>query len=293
MKVALLDHNQIMTDVAPHLDITSDLQEADTLLYWQDIYGTMNIDIRNANEDGKKTFVFEHGINSYRDYIPPYNHELIANKILLMGEVGKEELIKHGIDPERLIVVGSTLYDRLSTKQKHEQKTILFAPIHWNGDIEENKEVAEKLREIADKHGFKVITKVMEDHNKEWYDNPIYSDRNYPDHLKTCGDALSQADVVVGYKEGTFESFAYSMDIPLVIVDHWKPKELLGVSYDKICGNLSHACVKADLDDLEKAIVHEIEYPHTLKDYRWKWLEKHAGFGLEGTALERILNAIK
>lgn len=293
MKVALLDHNQIMTDVAPHLDITSDLQEADTLLYWQDIYGTMNIDIRNANEEGKKTFVFEHGINSYRDYIPPYNHELIAKKILLMGQVSKDELIKNGIAEDRLVVVGSTLYDRLPAKQKHEQKTILFAPIHWNGDIEENKEVAEKLRGIANRHGFKVITKVMEDHNKDWYDNPIYSDRNYPDHLKACGDALSQADVVVGYKEGTFESFAYSMDIPLVVVDHWKIKELLGVSYETLCDNLSPACVKSGLDDLEKTILRELENPSRLKNYRKQWLDKHAGFNLEGTALERVLNAIK
>lgn len=293
MKVALLDHNQIMTDVAPHLDITSNLQEADTLIYWQDIYGSMNIDIKNANEEGKKTFVFEHGVNSYRDYIPPYNHELIANKILLMGEVGKEALMKVGIAEDRLIVVGSTLYDRLPEKVEHEQKTILFAPIHWNGDIEENKDIAEKLRDIANKYGFKVITKIMEDHNKEWYDNPIFSDRNYPDHLKACGDALSQADVLISYKEGTFESFAYSMDIPFIAVDHWKTKELLGVSYDSLCDNLSPACIKSGLDDLERAILGEFENPLRLKDYRKQWLDKHAGFNLEGTALERILNAIK
>lgn len=293
MKVALLDHNQIMTDVAPHLDTTILLNEADVLLYWQDIYGSMNTDIKNANEEGKKTFVFEHGINSYRDYTPPYNHELIANKILLMGEVGKGELIKTGIDESRLVVVGSTLYDRLPERVEHNKKTILFAPIHWNGDIDENKDIAEKLRGIAAKHGFRVITKVMEDHNKEWYDNPIFSDRNYPDHLKACGDALSQADVVIGYKEGTFESFGYAMDIPLVVVDHWIPKELIGVHYETLYDNLSPACIKSGLDDLEKTILREIDNPLRLSDYRRQWLNTHAGFNLKGTALERILNAIK
>ena len=174
----------------------------------------------------------------------------------------------------------------------HSEKRILFAPRHWQFEIEENLEIAELLKTYDKAYVYSKI--IVGEHDPFKYPNPIISQRTDFNHLKLCYDALKEADVVVGIGEGTFAALAYWMDIPYISVDLWKPKEMLGKIYSKEDFNaqISYACKLVRPKKLLEVIDYELEHPESMREFRSIFVEDYLNGGDPKLALEKQLEVI-
>ncbi len=250
-KIYLIDYNSVLKSLSNEFELVDDWVKAEAVVVGQDIRGE-NVDIvANANLLGIPTVVVEHGLRSYKDYLPPIGKTLLATKLLVWGPMGRERMISGGYDPDTIKVVGTTIFDSLKPREKHDGFNVLFVPLHWDREIAENLEVAKALRKI---NNIKVITKIVDGQSGKHYDNPVLSHRDASDHLKICAEVLSKADVVVSLFESTFEFMAYYLDIPVVVVDHWRPKMFLDTYVDKLNYQISDAANLVRIDDIERAI---------------------------------------
>lgn len=253
-KIYLVDYNSVLKSLSSEFELVDDWTMADAVVVGQDTRGE-NIDIvANANLLGIPTVTVEHGVRSYRDYLAPVGKPLLATKLLVWGPKGKRRMVEGGYDLERIEVVGTTIFDSLKPRVKHKGFNVLFVPLHWDREIKENFEVAKVLRKIK---SVKVMTKVVDDQDEGYYDNSVKSNRDSPNHLSICADVLSKTDVVVSLFESTFEFMAYYLDIPVVVVDNWKPKKFLDTYIENLNKDISNAANFVKLGELEKAIVED------------------------------------
>lgn len=263
MKIYVENFNGIFDGLAPHIgpDVVETWQESDTVLLWQDVMGGCKEVALQAKEAGKKVIVAEHGLLSINDYIPPLNRPMIADKFMAWGNWTKEWLVnKAGVEPSRVVVTGTTITNKIVPIRKHDDKRVLFAPRHWDKELQENLDVANELK----KCGYTVFSKLLDgENNPENYPNPLSSDRQGMNHLDMCFEVLSWADVVVGVGEGTFGALAHLMDIPYISVDNWKEKDLLGKTYtrEEFNSQISPACHQVPLDKLNGWIDWEMKHP--------------------------------
>jgi hypothetical protein len=300
MKVYINNFNGIFNHLIDFIKMKGDYElawyEADVLLLWQDVIGDMPIIAREALTLGKRVYVAEHGLLSINDYIPPLNRPLVANQFLAWGERTKRWLVElGGIDPSRVAVTGTTIFDDFKPKVIHKGKNIIFAPRHWDRELEENIEMANELRKLDGQDGIKVFSKIIEgEHDPINYPNPILSNRFSGDHIYQCWKVLSTADVVVSLGEGTFASMAYYMDIPVISGDRWDTKHLLGKDYDRaeFFSQVSGACSIVPIKRLNKQVLKEIEKPELNKDERRRFLVDCIDYGAEETPLQKMLKII-
>jgi hypothetical protein len=145
--------------------------------------------------------------------------------------------------------------------------------------------VASRLKDI--KH-VRLITKITNEHCLEWYENPVLSLRTRNNHIQTCAEVLSQSDVVVSLGIGTFELMAMYLDIPVITVNNWRPKELNG---RPISLYQSEASYRVTLLDLPDAIDNAIRHPENLRKNRLKFIEDNAL--APGDASLNIVNVIR
>jgi hypothetical protein len=151
-------------------------------------------------------------------------------------------------------------------RKKHNGINIVFSPDHWNREIIENIRVRDELRKLD---GVNVITKIIDDQDPILYDNPIQSNRKEKSHLDICAEVLSHADLVVSVAEGTFELLAQALDIPVVTVIDWEPKEFGGdPRYLKYERHTSNATKSVKLNKLLKEIKKQLKNPEELKEQR-------------------------
>ena len=119
----------------------------------------------------------------------------------------------------------------------------------------------------------------------------IFSDRSSDNHLTTCADVLTTADIVVGISESTFELLAQAMDIPVMIVDEWFPKMFGGderyYNYRRV---ISEASRKANFKNLVEVIKEQLESPSMLEKERKQICIDEGGINLN--SLELIKNEI-
>lgn len=274
-------------------DIEEDWAKADVLVVWQDVVGHMAGMCKQAKEMGKKVVVAEHGLLSINDYIPPLSKPLIADYFMAWGKESKDTLVKKAnINPNRIKITGSTIFENLGPRIQHEGKRILFNPRHWGDDIKENHEVSEILKGYDKAYVYTKI--IMGEHDPFEYPNPIISQRNERDHLKLCYDALKEADVVVGIGEGTFAALAYWMDIPYISVDNWETKEMLGKVYDReeFNSQISNACKMVKPRKLLDTIEEELENPDNMKEFRKFFVQDYLNGGNPEDAFKRQLEVI-
>jgi len=296
MRVFVSNFNGIFNSVIAVLGMKGDLcdnwVDADVILTWQDVVGNWPDIVKQAKSMGKRVLVAEHGLLSINDYIPPLSRPMLADKYLCWGERTKRWLVeKAKIDPNRLIVTGTVIFDGLAPKKLHKGKNVLFAPRHWSGELKENLEIAEELRKLP--KDINVYSKIVEgEHDPKLYPNPIPSDRQSENHLYECWRALSGADVVVTLGEGTFASLAYYMDIPVISSNSWETKELLGKTYDsaEFFSQVSGACSVVPISRLKEQVLKEIDNPRLNKEERYNFLVDNVNYG--GNALENILKVI-
>jgi hypothetical protein len=291
IKIHFADHNNVLADIKNEFITVEDTSSADALVIWNDVLSDYRNMVLNASLNGKPTLVMQHGLRATREYCPPYNKLLFADKIMVWGPRDKQRLFQAGIEEERISITGTTIFEHLIPRQKHKGINVVYAPMHWYEDLEENKIVAEKLRKIPD---INITTKIVDGGASEYFDNPVISHTYYPDHLHICASVLSTADLVVSVNESTFEFLAHALDIPVLVVDVWKPKFHMGRLFlEDINSDNSPACRRVSLEDLPEAIVNMLSSPGKYALERKKALLEDAGIGLDSlTPRQRIINTI-
>ena len=292
MKIYLCNFNGVLDDLAKHIgkDLVSDWKEADTLVLWQDVIGELEDIATQAKMWGKRVIVAEHGLLSINDYIPPLKRPLVADTFMSWGSWTKQWLVnKANIDESRISVTGTLLTDKIIPRRKHDDKRVLFAPRHWDKELQENLDVANKLKES--KHS--VYSKLLTGENNPInYFHPMSTDRQGLNHIETCFDVLSWADVVVGIGEGTFGALAHLMDIPYISVDNWVSKDLLGKTYTKeeFDSQISKAAIQVPIENLNEQIELCVKDQNINKEER-EWFRKEC-LNYPGNPLERMLEVI-
>lgn len=117
MKIYLENRNNVLTDLEPFLDITTNLLEADIYLTWNDLIEPQKTNINEAKLLGKPVIVVEHGMKAVSDYqsdlVATFENmggrALLADYILVWGDKSREILLKAGIQKEKIYVVGSPI----------------------------------------------------------------------------------------------------------------------------------------------------------------------------------------
>ena len=294
MRLYFENWNNIATDLIDNLDKfgfkRTNFLEADKIITWNDVMPDQISLIEYARKRNIKVIVLQHGSKGTSRYYSPFNQPVLADKICVWGENMKKRLLEVGTLKEKIAITGTPIFSHLKPNIQHEGINIIFSPEHWEKDIPENRDTANKLRKLK---GINIITKILPMHNKWWYDNPIMSDRNDPKHFEIVADILSKADLVVGVMEGTFELLAQSLDIPVVIMKDWKPKSISGDDrYLKYNKRLSFASKETTLETLNETILQQLKNPDELKEQRKQEAIMEGGVNIENP-LEEISKVIK
>jgi hypothetical protein len=282
MKVVLWDHNSVLKGLREHFEVVSDPDKADAVLLWNDVNVTERAIIKYAKQKKIPTYAIQHGRKGSAKYYPPFNEEIIADKLLVWGDFDKRELVEAGRDASRIRVVGTTVLRDLPKRREHQGVNIVFCPEHWDRPVEENIRVRDELRKLK---GVNIISKIIESHDPNDFDNPIQTDRDSDNHLQICKEVLETADLVVGISESTFELMAQAMDIPVVIMEEWTPKAFGGdLRYTKYRRVISEGAKRTTVKDLVKTIKGQLKNPDELKDERRRVAIDEGGIDLDPIA---------
>ena len=266
MKLFYRNHNQILTDIAKEFEVVEEMKDADIVMLWNEVMPGTEALIDEAHRLGKKVFTIQHGRRGSSRYFPPFNQKIISDKLLVWGELDKKRLVDAGNPKEKIDVIGTTIFSHLKGRTPHEEINIVFSPDHWDKEIPENIAVRDELRKLK---GVNIITKIIDGQEPALYDNPVQSNRKDLNHLDICADVLSKADLVVSVAEGTFELLAQSLDIPVVTVEDWKPKEFGGdTRYLAYSRHISPSAKRTKLKNLIKTIEEQLANPDELKQER-------------------------
>lgn len=271
--IYLWEHNPVLS--VSDIERTRDIDEADTVIVWNDIYPFERKIVDYARKRKKKTVVMQHGRRGSSQYYPPISKEIYADEMWVWGERDKEYLVEAGHPAHKIKVVGSPILKLIQPKIEHKGINIVFSPEHWDRPLRENVAVRDELRKLK---GVKITTKLIHSasHTEE-YDNPVRTNVHESNHLETCIKVLQTADLVVGISESTFELLAQAMDIPVVIMEEWEPKAFGGderyVSYRRI---ISEGSYRTSLKDLNKTIK-EVLKNDTLQEQRKSAVKAEGG----------------
>ena len=304
-RVRVYNWNSVLTNVIEGLrklghdveeqaasSFTGGWDKFDVIVVWSETEGTgWDELIEKANKKGIRTVLVQHGRRGSSKKFPPFFEPLKSDVICVWGENDKKRVMTGGVPEDKIEITGTTIFDFLKPREEHEGYNVVFSPEHWDHDVAENfiiKSTLDKLRNV------KITTKLLEgEHTKNYYTNPVWSDRNMHDHLGVCADVLKTADLVVAVSESTFELLAEIMDIPVIIADIWVPKTCLGdKKYLTYVRETSDACTKVkDLKKLNKEIKKQLKHPGILREER-----KQIGIGDGGLdikdPMERIIKVI-
>lgn len=273
------EHNSIFDGLKKKFEVVDDIADCDWVLLWNDVNPEEQAIVHYARSLGKKTAVLQHGRRGTSKYHPPFLQKVVADKLLVWGEFDRRRLIASGQDPRKIAVVGTTVLWNLPPRAERFGTNVVFCPEHWDRPVEENFKVRDELRKLK---GVKVMTKLIESHAMEDFDNPVKTNRNSSEHLMVCKNLLSTADLVVGVSESTFELLAQTMDIPVVIMDEWEPKAFGGderyVAYERL---ISPAAKRTSLADLRKTVKDQLKHPDELKEERQRVAIDEGGIELD------------
>lgn len=281
--IYLQNHNQIFTDIGKELEL-SNYNNAEWVVLWNCVGWWEKTLVEKAKRDGKKVAIFQHGVRGSSRHYPPFNEPILGDIYFCWGENDKERLVKQGNDPDKIKVVGTTIFQHLKEKKKHKGINIVFSPDHWDTEIEENLKTRDELRKLK---GVNIITKLIDDQDEKSYDNPIKSYRTNINHLNVVADTLAVADLVVAVSDGTFELLAKALDIPIVVMEEWTPKPFGGdIRYSQgYWRYITDSVKKSKLSELNNIIRQQLKNPNELQEERKKIIIKEGGYGLDTIAL--------
>ena len=169
MKAYISDYNNILLELSRRVELAEDMRDADVIITWQDVRGGM-LELAKINQENMKKplIVVQHGRGATRDYLPPNNFKLIADKICVWGPSEAERLYKANVDKSRIVVTGSplTYYTRNAEPMGEDGKInriILFMPIITSKEEPDNIGVFYNLKQIE----YKYAAKRIEQYHKE------------------------------------------------------------------------------------------------------------------------------
>lgn len=303
LNVLLFDFNNILIDVVEELArrghnvlsgkvTTQMIKKADVVVLWNETpMGGWDTIVEQLRKEGKRTVLMQHGRRGTSRIYPPFNEPLKSDVICAWSENDRKRLTDAGVEPKKIHVTGTTVFNHLKPRVPHEGINVVFSPEHWDKDVVENFIVASQLAKLK---GVNVITKCLTgEHTEGVYQNPVWSDRVAPDHLGIVADTLAQADVIVAVSESTFELSAQLLDIPVVIADIWVPKACNGDErYRDYTREYSDACVRVkDMSKLNEAIMFAVKHPEHLREERRRIAIDDGGTDLN--ALDNITKVIE
>ena len=288
------NHGNILNHVIPHFRPVEDIEKAKAVVLWQDVAGHTLPFVQKAKEMKIPLIVVQHGRWSFRDYFPPVNYTLKADKFCVWGTRDYLDMIRGGFSEERLVLTGAPIFEGFDRKKtEHEGNNVVFAPLHLDEEVEENMEIIGALLKME---GLNVTSKLLSCHDKKAYGkNIVFSRGGDKDHLPKCMALLKRTDIVVSNEPGTFELLAMYLDIPVIFVKNAKPRTF--------CGNEDYAKLKPlplngvdvieKVSELESTIHKHLHNPSLMHKERTAELLNSAGYGIQGSAVQRIVNVIK
>jgi len=291
------DHNAILKNITPHFRIAKP-ERAKAFLLWADSFGP----IRDVAEQGKRlkkpVIVVQHGRASVREYLPPLNYQPIADKICVWGPRDKDMMLKAGYGTDRIVLTGAPIFDGIKTERiPHEGTNVLFAPLHWDSEMDENPVIYEKLASIK---GVSVTTKLLQkSHDISRYGkNVVVTTQKDPELLDKIFNLMKRTDIVVTNGSGTFDLIAMYFNIPVIFIDNFKPRSFLDTDektiseFVKKYGKPKAVDYTKDLGELGDLIKLNIERPDRLKAEREKELLDCAAIGLISDPVDRIVKLV-
>ena len=306
MKVLVNHWNNVLYDVHDKLverghsvvtspDYLNKPEDIDVAVFWnethtggRDNWKSWRECIEDFKKRGIRTVLVQHGRRGTSRIFPPFNEKLICDVVCVWGKDDKKRLASVGTPIDRIIVTGTPIFKHLKPRVKEDKLTVVYCPEHWeSGEIDENLCVAGILRRLKD---VKIITKLLEgEHNVNWYDNPVISNRNKVGHLEAVADVISKADVIVTLVDGTFELLAQSLDIPIILAGIWVSKDCGGdpryKNYNRIYSDAVH---KVKFDEINDAVMNAIKHPEHLREERKKIIVADGGTDIEDPAMEIV-----
>lgn len=143
-KAYVLDYNNVLLEVSNRLNIVRDPRDADVIILWQDVRSSPKY-LCEINKEfmGKPVVVVQHGRGATRDYLPPNNFKLIADKICVWGPAEAERMKQAGYGSDRVVITGSPLTFYTRKKWKRPQATVgfrivVFTPVIAGNERPEN-----------------------------------------------------------------------------------------------------------------------------------------------------------
>lgn len=173
MKIFLENYNGVLDLLEDSLEdsgeLTDNPHEADCFVLWQDVRGVCQNLAMLAKQVGKPVVVMQHGRGAVRDYGPPNNFKLIADKIMVWGEAERRRLLSYGISNDRIALVGCPLFSCLKERPKDRPgKNILFVPVIAQKEEPENLLVYATLKKWETEKLIENIYEKFPDMKKAW-----------------------------------------------------------------------------------------------------------------------------
>lgn len=182
-KIYLENWNGIFDLVEKHYAekglLTNNQMDASVVVLWQDVRSAPEHLARLCRDTlGKPVVVMQHGRGATRDYGPPNNFKLLADKIMVWGQSERLRLLKYGVEDHRIAVTGCPLIPRLLPRDKTRMgKNVLFVPVIAEQECPENLLVYSELKIWETKGLQRFLNENMVNLKKGWaIENNMYKD---------------------------------------------------------------------------------------------------------------------
>jgi len=145
-----------------------DINKYDAIVAWQDEKGPhRELALFNRKFYKKPFIVVQHGRGCTRNYGPPENQELLADKFCCWGQEDYDRMVKYGYK-DRIVITGCPLLNRAIPKEPHEGKNILFVPVITDHEDPNNIITLWELKKLELSHAQDVVRKHKSDLMKSW-----------------------------------------------------------------------------------------------------------------------------
>lgn len=275
----------------------------DSILVWSEIGSTEQIMIKLAKRLGIKIVLLQHGLFYDSESISAFKmnefqgiYPVDADKYVIWGTIEKNHQIRHGIPNEKLMVLGSPLFDEIvnDVSKNKEQNYVLLAtsgPVKENAldltveTIERNRQTIQKICDIVTKMNKKLVIKLHPSQDEYDPSNLVKGINSNIVIKKTANisQLAKSCDIFIMIDASTVILEAHLLKRPVLSV-------LVKDSDYGIPSVLSESCVLTDMDNFETT------FQRVLSDesFRKSMIEKGTDYvnkylTNQGTASMRLL----
>lgn len=264
-KILVYNFNSVIPDMSNHFDYVNDLEKADAVILWNDVWPEFQEVCEKAKAKNISTFVLWHGIDcgvvpGQYDPCDYSDRPMAADYYLVWSEEGKQHMINRGCSEDRIHIVGCPLYRKIVHKSNGK---VVYFPAHDN-DADVEAFSVQTWNKIREKYGDKAFVKLLHPENNImlYEGNKIISDRKIDNHIDIAYQALQNASVMVTDEPGSNVLLAAQLDIPIIKMKAHPRYPLLSLNV------FPNVVTEVELDELEKAIRFAINNPKHLRKER-------------------------